>query len=115
MKWDKFAIREMLENNKHLKIGDHEIQEIIHDMAHERMAGALATPHQARYLSLGQDDEIEVHQCADHHEIRSHFLLKTLDLTTVVPGDGTLTLDPTRRHAGQTRKVTKQSDYELFE
>ena len=61
----------MLENNKHLKIGDHEIQSIIHDKAHERMAGALATPHQVRYLSLGKDDKIEVHQRADHQEIRS--------------------------------------------
>ena len=87
----------MLETNPHLKIGDHEIQELVHDMTHERMPGALATPHQAQFLSFGQDGKIEVHQCAKHQEIRSHFLLKTLDLTTEIPSDGAQTLDPASR------------------
>ena len=57
----KFAIEDTLNANMHLKIRDYEIQSFIHNLAQEMMQGALATPHQARYLALGQDDKIEVY------------------------------------------------------
>ena len=87
----------------------------MHDPAHKRMQGAMATPHQARYLTLGQDEKSEVNQRVDHQEVRGHFLLKILDLATKIPGDGALTLDPAQRRVTQTRQRAKQSNFEVFE
>ena len=100
--------------NPSLKIDDHEIQSLVHDLAHETMQGQLATPHQCRYLTLGQDKKIEVNQRVDQQEVQSHFLLKTLDLATEIPGDGALTLDPAQRRRTQARQHTKHSDFEVF-
>ena len=68
-KKESIAIENTLNANQQLKIRDHEIQGLIHNLAHERMQGALATPHQARYLALGQDDMIKVNQQVDHQEL----------------------------------------------
>ena len=111
----KRAINWKLSENPSLKINDPEIQSLIHDLAHETMQGQLATPHQCRYLTLGQDDKIEVNQRVDQQEVRSHFLYKTLDMATEVPGDGSLTLDPARRRTTQAREHAKHSDFEVFE
>ena len=53
----KKAIGWKLEECPELKISDHKMQSLVHDLAHEKMQGAMATPHQARYLTLGQDEK----------------------------------------------------------
>ena len=58
---------------------------------------------------------IEVNQRVDHQEVRSHFLHKTIDYATAVPGDGSITLDPARRKNQQAREHAKPPNFEVFE
>ena len=61
----KKAILHLVGEHPDLKFNDHEVQSLIHDMAHENMQGQEATAHQALYFSLGQDSGIKVNHRAD--------------------------------------------------
>ena len=83
----KKAIFHLMGEHPHLKINDHEVQSLIHDMAHENMQGQEARAHQALYFSLGQDAGIEVNHRADWWDVRNNLLQTLLDDSTEGPGD----------------------------
>ena len=93
----KKAVELLIEEHPHLKINDHEVQSLVHDMAHENMQGQEATAHQALYFSLGQDAGIEVNYRADWWDVRNNLLQKLLEDSTEGPGDGSLSINPARR------------------
>ena len=61
----KTSFEALMDDNPHLKVNDHEIQSLIHDLAHANMKGQQATAHQALYFSFRQDAGIEINHRAD--------------------------------------------------
>ena len=82
----KKAILHLMGEHPHLKVNDHEVQSLIHDMAHETMPGQEATAHQALYFSLGQDVGVEINHRADWWDIRGCTLMTSSEIP---PGGGT--------------------------
>ena len=111
----KGAILHLLKEHPHLKVNDHEVQSLIHDMAHENMPGQEATAHQALYFSMGQDMGVEINHRADWWDIRNNLLQTLLDENTEGPGDGSISINPARRDPFQSRDPKTRSDYEVFE
>ena len=111
----KYSIIDLMEEHPHLKINNHEVQSLVHDMAHENMQGQQATAHQALYFSLGQDAGIEVNYRADWWNVRNNLLQKLLDESTEGPGDGSLSINPASRDPFQSRDQGNRSDFEIFE
>ena len=115
MKRVKHSIKDLMNEHLHLKINNHEVQSLVHDMTHENMQGQQSMAHQAMYFSLGQDAGIEVTHRADWWDVRNNLLQKLLDESTEGPGDESVSINPASRDPFQSRDQGKRSDFEIFE
>ena len=111
----KKAVTDTLKANPGMLVSDYVIQSLVHNLAHENMPGQMATAHQAPYMTMGQDEMIEVNHISDWWDVRNQYLQKFLDVETVGPGEGSVSVNPAMCSPIKGRDHGKCSNYEVFQ
>ena len=112
----KHAVDEMLQENHNLRINDHQVQRVIHDMAHKYMAGQLVNAHQSIYATLAQNNEIEIEYNSDWAVWRNKMLLNLVEIKhskEQCSTDGELTANPAMRRPMELRDSPRGLDRQI--